>query len=913
MRKLLFIFLLFPFVVNAQITPASMDSIPNPPTGASYTPSFRAFSYGGYDFVQYRLGTSSKWYTFSVDKNTRAGYGGLNKDNFYTGYNNFQDVGMRTLALSSYGVSLIPGDIVAGNLAVASSNMGPFIGTSAYRDSEPTFRWGERAGGGAYVVQKWNGSGYVDILVAGVGDSTCVTKPQLDNAIDSLSSLKFNINSNNVSIGNNIFITPDSLNAIQITNGALQIEHQNATGIGQASSKISFEQGGVNIQSSGTGGSDINSLFIDSLSAKVLTSNGNGLVYDSYVNSFPFNPADSSFVTKKWVEDRSPDSTTIAGTYFRLFGDNLAVGDNNLLTSDFSGGLLMNNTSLTLQRTSSDGLKSASTRITGTGAIIQYNNNVTSSYNALSADTLGVRVITNDGRGIYYSSSNGTHLFNPTDSSLVTKDYVDAAIISGSAGFVPNTRQILNGYGIQGGGTLAADRTLSIDTTVIPSKTFLNSTYIKNTTTQQSGYNFNISGVGQVGNFGIGVAPGSRPLSIGKSLTDSGLIRLQNISSSGYTSFDYYDNAGLLQNATGYGNTGVAMAALQGVNYHTSFQNAPYTWLFGSAVEKMRLNTTGLGINTTSPSHSITIGSTGTGVAAYNTADQTTNFERVRDFWSTNILTRQTEAGGTGVIRNQAFVSGGTNFSLGSQLGATAQSVFYFNRAGTAALNLLEISHLDAVASSGNQNILLLGSKISQTGSAGYTGIKISTWENTLGSGSKYFLDLGTNTALGGSGTHTRKFSIDNTGVLMAAGGSFVASPTAPTPTVGDNTTKLATMAALQASITGLIIGTPTILAGAGAGTAPTVSVTTNGKGLQVTVTTGTLPTGTNATIATVTLANALSYTPYPVFAPANGATALLNGASMVYMTSTGTANVTITSGTTALVAATTYVFNITL
>jgi hypothetical protein len=112
---------------------------------------------------------------------------------------------------------------------------------------------------------------------------------------------------------------------------------------------------------------------------------------------------------------------------------------------------------------------------------------------------------------------------------------------------------------------------------------------------------------------------------------------------------------------------------------------------------------------------------------------------------------------------------------------------------------------------------------------------------------------------------------------------------------------------------TGLITGTPTIVAGTGAGTSPTVSVTTNGKQLQVTVTTGTLPTGTNATIATVTLPNALSYTPLPVFSSASAATALLNGASMIYMTSTGTANVTITSGTTALTAATTYVWNVSL
>lgn len=136
---------------------------------------------------------------------------------------------------------------------------------------------------------------------------------------------------------------------------------------------------------------------------------------------------------------------------------------------------------------------------------------------------------------------------------------------------------------------------------------------------------------------------------------------------------------------------------------------------------------------------------------------------------------------------------------------------------------------------------------------------------------------------------------------------------TATTQAASDNTTKVATTAFVKTALTSIITGTPTISAGAGAGTSPTVSVTTNGVGLQVTVTTGTLPTGTNATVATVTLPNALSYTPYPVFSSGNAVTSLLSGASMIYMTSTGTANVTITSGTTALTAATTYVWNIAL
>lgn len=108
------------------------------------------------------------------------------------------------------------------------------------------------------------------------------------------------------------------------------------------------------------------------------------------------------------------------------------------------------------------------------------------------------------------------------------------------------------------------------------------------------------------------------------------------------------------------------------------------------------------------------------------------------------------------------------------------------------------------------------------------------------------------------------------------------------------------------------IVGTPTIAAGAGAGTTPTISVTSNTKGLQVTLTVGTLPTGANATVATITLANALPYTPYPVYSFANATSALLSGATMVYMTSSDASNVTITSGTTALPAGT-YIWNIKL
>lgn len=107
-------------------------------------------------------------------------------------------------------------------------------------------------------------------------------------------------------------------------------------------------------------------------------------------------------------------------------------------------------------------------------------------------------------------------------------------------------------------------------------------------------------------------------------------------------------------------------------------------------------------------------------------------------------------------------------------------------------------------------------------------------------------------------------------------------------------------------------IGTPTIAAGVGAGTSPTISVAGNDGSMTVSVTTGTLPTGTNAVVATITFNKTWGSTPRVVFSPANAITALLSGASMVYMdAAASTTTFVITSGTTALTAATAYKWNV--
>ena len=98
----------------------------------------------------------------------------------------------------------------------------------------------------------------------------------------------------------------------------------------------------------------------------------------------------------------------------------------------------------------------------------------------------------------------------------------------------------------------------------------------------------------------------------------------------------------------------------------------------------------------------------------------------------------------------------------------------------------------------------------------------------------------------------------------------------------------------------------PTAAVGTGAGTSPSaVTVTGHDAAGNVSLTTGTLPTAAG-TVLTLTFNTAYNSAPHVVLQPANAATALLSGATMVYVTSTTTTFV-ITAGANGLVAATGY------
>lgn len=101
---------------------------------------------------------------------------------------------------------------------------------------------------------------------------------------------------------------------------------------------------------------------------------------------------------------------------------------------------------------------------------------------------------------------------------------------------------------------------------------------------------------------------------------------------------------------------------------------------------------------------------------------------------------------------------------------------------------------------------------------------------------------------------------------------------------------------------------TPGIAGGTGAGSSPTITIAGVNSGGLISVTTGATP-ATSGVIATVTYSAAFPNGSYVVLYPANAATALLSGTSMVFTTGS-TSTFTITAGTVALTTLTAYAWN---
>lgn len=155
----------------------------------------------------------------------------------------------------------------------------------------------------------------------------------------------------------------------------------------------------------------------------------------------------------------------------------------------------------------------------------------------------------------------------------------------------------------------------------------------------------------------------------------------------------------------------------------------------------------------------------------YNTADQTTNYERLRADWSSNVARIYTTAGGTGTPRALAFgaIAG---------VGNSPVNLIVLKREAAPFVQLTSDStgfagalfQVDGTlgASSGTQGSLAVAPTINQSGTAGYTALDVNPTESATGSGTKLLLRAAV--------ANSERFRVDNVGIAYA--NSFVAVTT---------------------------------------------------------------------------------------------------------------------------------------
>ena len=162
---------------------------------------------------------------------------------------------------------------------------------------------------------------------------------------------------------------------------------------------------------------------------------------------------------------------------------------------------------------------------------------------------------------------------------------------------------------------------------------------------------------------------------------------------------------------------------------------------------------------TSAPTHTITLGSGSNGIATYNTADQTVNYERNVQQFSGNIFQMFNTNAGTGTLRGLQIGDASDYYEvIGSASGGNPK--FAIRRTATTTASGLLITNASGyTGSSGTQYSLSLVNTINQTSTAGFTDLLINRTETALGSGTQAFIDL----QVAGSS----KFKVDNAGRVI--------------------------------------------------------------------------------------------------------------------------------------------------
>lgn len=161
----------------------------------------------------------------------------------------------------------------------------------------------------------------------------------------------------------------------------------------------------------------------------------------------------------------------------------------------------------------------------------------------------------------------------------------------------------------------------------------------------------------------------------------------------------------------------------------------------------------------------------GGSIEIYNTADQTTNYEKLVSRYSSNIVEVGHLYGGTGTSSRTArfgvsTVADNTGLNRYIQIQQTTPFVSYLWSGTTLSGQAVNIGggSNSFTGSSGTQIALGIDPVINQSSTASYTALLVNPTETTTGSGTKLLADF----QVGG----VSKVKIDNTGVITAAAGT---------------------------------------------------------------------------------------------------------------------------------------------
>lgn len=178
-------------------------------------------------------------------------------------------------------------------------------------------------------------------------------------------------------------------------------------------------------------------------------------------------------------------------------------------------------------------------------------------------------------------------------------------------------------------------------------------------------------------------------------------------------------------------------------------------------------NATGLSIGTTVPTHALMFGSSSTGIALYNTADQTTNYERGTISWASNVLEIEAEVGGSGTpraiqIKNTLAAGGYTELIVQRNAFPFFEVDFVTTAMATAGNFYLFTSTATITPTSGTVNFVSITPTYNETsGTAANTDLLINRTQTAVGSGAQNLIDAQV--------ASSSMFKVSNVGLITAS------------------------------------------------------------------------------------------------------------------------------------------------